>query len=76
GKFLVRLLTPLECARLMGADDYNLSVNKSRVLFGFGDAVCVPVIEWITVQRLNPLVAEMIRGRPLSILSVNTLRSK
>jgi DNA (cytosine-5)-methyltransferase 1 len=65
GKFLVRLLTPLECARLMGAGDYNLSVNKSRALFGFGDAVCVPVIEWIAMQRLNPLVAELIRGRPL-----------
>lgn len=67
GKFLARLLTPLECARLMGADDYNLTVSKSRALFGFGDAVCVPVIEWIAMHRLNPLVAEMIRGRPLSL---------
>ncbi|MGO8822253.1 MAG: DNA cytosine methyltransferase, partial [Desulfomonilaceae bacterium] len=65
GKFAVRLLTPLECARLMGAGDYNLAVNASSALFGFGDAVCVPVIEWIAMQRLNPLVAEMIRGRPL-----------
>ncbi len=65
GRFFVRLLTPLECARLMGAGDYNLSGNKSRALFGFGDAVCVPVIEWIAMQYLNPLVSELIRGRPL-----------
>lgn len=65
GKIAVRLLTPLECARLMGAGDYDLSVSRSRALFGFGDAVCVPVVEWIAINLLNPLVAEMIRGKPL-----------
>ncbi len=65
GKFLARLLTPRECARLMGVDDYNVTVSSSQALMGFGDAVCVPVIEWIALHRLNPLVTELMRGRPL-----------
>jgi len=65
GSFFARLLTPLECARLMGAGDNNLPSSASQAFFGFGDAVCVPVIEWIAIHRLNPLVAELIRGKPL-----------
>ncbi len=55
GKFAVRLLTPRECARLMGADDFKLEVPLNQALFGFGDAVCVPVIEWIANNYLNPV---------------------
>lgn len=55
GRFSVRLLTPRECARLMGADEYMLKVSLNQALFGFGDAVCVPVIEWIARNYLNPL---------------------
>lgn len=65
GSFHVRLLTPRECARLMGADDYNISVPLNQALFGFGDAVCVPVIEWIARHYLNPLISELMRGRLL-----------
>ncbi len=65
GGFFARLLAPLECARLMGAGDDNLPSSASQAFFGFGDAVCVPVIEWIAIHRLNPLVAELIRGKPL-----------
>ena len=36
--------------------------------FGFGDAVCVPVIKWIATHYLNPLVNELLRGKPLSII--------
>ena len=60
----VRLLTPRECARLMGADDYKITVSSNNALFGFGDAVCVPVVEWIAKYYLNPLVAESLRNRP------------
>jgi DNA (cytosine-5)-methyltransferase 1 len=59
GKFAVRLLTPLECARLMGADDFVLKVSLNQALFGFGDAVCVPVIEWIARNYLNPVWTEL-----------------
>ena len=53
GTYRVRLMTPRECARLMGADDFALRVNRDQALFGFGDAVCVPVIEWIAENYLN-----------------------
>jgi DNA (cytosine-5)-methyltransferase 1 len=65
GFYAVRLLTPRECARLMGADDYTINVPLNQALFGFGDAVCVPVIEWIAVNYLNPLVNELMRGKLL-----------
>ncbi len=58
GRFAVRLLTPRECARLMGADDFEIRVCLNQALFGFGDAVCVPVIEWIGRNYLNPLWKE------------------
>jgi len=55
GRFAVRLLTPRECARLMGADDFVIRASLNQALFGFGDAVCVPVIEWIANNYLNPV---------------------
>jgi DNA (cytosine-5)-methyltransferase 1 len=65
GDYHVRLLTPRECARLMGADDYVIRVAGNQALFGFGDAVCVPVVEWIAKHYLNPLVSELLRGKVL-----------
>jgi len=66
GEYRVRLLTPRECARLQGVDDsYVISVPLNQALFGFGDAVCVPVIEWIADHYLNALVTAGIHGRPL-----------
>ncbi len=66
GKYLVRLLTSRECARLMGANEYAIAASLNQALFGFGDAVCVPVIEWIAKYYLNPVVNELMRGRALS----------
>lgn len=54
GRYAVRLLTPRECARLMGADDFKITVPLNQALFGFGDAVCVPVIKWIAENYLTP----------------------
>ena len=65
GSYAARLLNPGECARLMGADDYNIVVPDNQALFGFGDAVCVPVIDWIAQNYLNPLVSELLRSRPM-----------
>jgi len=53
--YAVRLLTPRECARLMGADDFKITGSLNKALFGFGDAVCVPVITWIAEHYLNPV---------------------
>jgi DNA (cytosine-5)-methyltransferase 1 len=58
GRFNVRLLTPRECARLMGAGDFVLKVPLNQAFFGFGDAVCVPVIEWVARNYLNPVWTE------------------
>jgi DNA (cytosine-5)-methyltransferase 1 len=58
GRFSVRLLTPRECARLMGADDFVIKAPQNQALFGFGDAVCVPVVEWIANNYLNPVWEE------------------
>lgn len=59
GKIDIRLLSPRECAKLMGADEYHISGNINQALFGFGDAVCVPVVTWIGENYLNPLLAEI-----------------
>ena len=59
GRYHVRLLTARECARLMGADDFEILVRPNQAYFGFGDAVCVPVIEWIAKNYLNPKIAEL-----------------
>jgi DNA (cytosine-5)-methyltransferase 1 len=59
GKVKVRLLTACECARLMGANDFVVNVPLHKALFGFGDAVCVPVVEWIAQNYLNPLLQEI-----------------
>ncbi len=62
GQFDARLINEIESARLMGAEDYTLpdGISLNKVLFGFGDAVCVPVIEWITKHYLNPMFDEFI----------------
>jgi DNA (cytosine-5)-methyltransferase 1 len=53
----MRHMTPREYARLQGVpDDYPIPNNTIQALTGFGDAVCVPVIEWIAYNILNPLV--------------------
>jgi DNA (cytosine-5)-methyltransferase 1 len=67
GRYSVRLLTPRECARLMGAHDYKITVPLNQALFGFGDAVCVPVIRWISENYLTPVWKE---------LNVNETRKK
>lgn len=55
GDFFVRLITAREAARLMGADEYTITVPLNQALFGFGDAVCVPVVEWIADNYLTPV---------------------
>jgi DNA (cytosine-5)-methyltransferase 1 len=42
----------------MGADDFRITVSLNPALFGFGDAVCVPVIQWIAENYLTPALKE------------------
>ena len=44
----VRRLTPVECSRLQGfPDDWNEELSDHKRYKQFGNAVCVPVAEWI-----------------------------
>ncbi len=59
GEVHVRFMTPREYARLQGVkDDFRITVPDGQALFGFGDAVCVPVVEWLARNALTPLAAE------------------
>lgn len=68
GRYDVRLLTPRECARLMGADNFNVSGSLNDALFGFGDAVCVPAVTWVAEHAL-PIRA--VAARPREVLRVS-----
>jgi DNA (cytosine-5)-methyltransferase 1 len=61
-----RLLNARECARLMGVSDFELSEDASLTqhLWGFGDAVCAPVMEWLTEHYLNPVFNKLPGKRP------------
>jgi DNA (cytosine-5)-methyltransferase 1 len=62
GGYRVRLLSPRECARLMGADKFRIGpdITLNQALFGFGDAVCVPAVSWLTKNYLDPVFEEVI----------------
>lgn len=79
-RFAVRLLSPRECARLMGVNDFTIRVSLNQALFGFGDAVCVPVIEWIGRNYLNPVweenyASQKILKAPEKVISYHKARN-
>ncbi|MEY3275317.1 MAG: hypothetical protein RL153_582 [Verrucomicrobiota bacterium] len=77
GRYGIRLLTPRECARLMGAGDFVLNCPLNQALFGFGDAVCVPVIRWIAHNYLDPELAKqasILSEGPTTLPSAKNLR--
>ncbi len=57
GQFRVRWMTPREYARLQGVgDDYSFgSVTANQALFAFGDAVCVPAVQWVLENLVLPM---------------------
>ena len=56
GRHRVRWMTARECGRLQGVpDSFDISpVTESQALFGFGDAVTVPVITWLAESFVAP----------------------
>ena len=57
GGFQVRWMTAREYARLQGAGSYVIGdLSENQALFGFGDAVCVPVVAWIGQNYLSPII--------------------
>lgn len=69
GRYFARLLTPQECARLMGADEFHVTGSLNNALFGFGDAVCVPAIRWIAENYLEPSNKLRYSARPASAVA-------
>ncbi len=62
GDWKVRLLTPREYARLQGVrDSFIMPENVNKGYFAMGDAVCVPVIEFISENILERLYNEYLK---------------
>jgi DNA (cytosine-5)-methyltransferase 1 len=55
GRVRMRWMSPREYARLQGCPDYPIEVTRNEALWGFGDAVCVPVLGWIAKNVLTQL---------------------
>ncbi|MGA7218866.1 MAG: DNA cytosine methyltransferase [Candidatus Sulfotelmatobacter sp.] len=55
GKVAMRWMSPKEYARLQGCPNFPINVERNEALYGFGDAVCVPVISWIAKEVLSQL---------------------
>ncbi|MDR2347187.1 MAG: DNA cytosine methyltransferase [Bifidobacteriaceae bacterium] len=74
GGLRVRWMTPREYATLMGASHYVLDTARTnKSLFGFGDAVAVPVVEWLARHYLMPLATGQWHGEPVRELAEATL---
>ncbi len=59
GEIAVRWMSLTEYARLQGAEHLRYdSVTPSQAMFALGDAVCVPVIEWLAKHCLMPLLRQ------------------
>jgi DNA (cytosine-5)-methyltransferase 1 len=68
GQVRVRYMTPREYGRLQGApESFKINVAPNKALFGFGDAVCVPVVRWIVRNVINPIETEIGNKRQMSV---------
>ena len=58
GAARARWMTAAEYARLQGAAGYRFdTASEGQAQFGFGDAVCVPVVAWLAETYLCPLLS-------------------
>lgn len=67
GDFRVRWMTSREYARLQGAPAYAVpdTVTETQALSGFGDAVCVPAVEWVARRFIAPVLNRRAAGASL-----------
>ena len=57
GELSVRWMNVTEYARLQGAEHLRYdTVTPYQAMFALGDAVCVPVIEWLAANCLKPML--------------------
>lgn len=65
GSVNIRWMTGLEYARLMGAGWFNLDgLRESQIHYGFGDAVSVPAVSWITANMVLPVLGTPTSSSP------------
>lgn len=58
GSIRWRWMAGTEYAQLMGAEGFDLTeFSESEIQWGFGDAVCVPAVQWIAEKYLEPILA-------------------
>jgi len=68
GQLRMRWMSAREYARLQGAGNFKITVPTIQAMHGFGDAVCVPAIEWIDRQILSPVYQDhATSSRPASL---------
>ena len=67
GGFRVRWMTANEYARLQGAPSYVIpeTVTENQALSGFGDAVCVPAVEWVARHFIAPALNSQTAEAPV-----------
>lgn len=59
GEWRIRNMTAREYARLQGVPDtFKVNVPYNKALLGFGDAVCVPVVEWVLKHCVSEVEAK------------------
>jgi DNA (cytosine-5)-methyltransferase 1 len=63
GCLKLRWMSPVEYGRLQGAGDYPILENVNQMLYGFGDAVCVPAVKWIDEHVLTPAYEQLRKPR-------------
>lgn len=63
GTLKMRWMSPREYARLQGCPNFPIKVDRNQALFGFGDAVCVPVIRWIAKNVLSQIFPDSLELR-------------
>ncbi|MXY32703.1 MAG: DNA (cytosine-5-)-methyltransferase [Boseongicola sp. SB0676_bin_33] len=57
GSVAARWMNVMEYARLQGAENLRYgSVTAAQAMFALGDAVCVPVIDWLGRNCLRPML--------------------
>lgn len=62
GSYRVRWMSAREYANLQGFPEFNFDPKKENdALFALGDAVCVPVVEWLAENCLRDLLAGKMR---------------
>ena len=78
GRHRARWMTAREYGRLQGVgDDFGISaVSEAQALFGFGDAVTVPAVEWLAQNFLKPALSGMPIAEAFASPIVLTLREK